>query len=60
MYPRQIENIATAHVHELRNEPSKPMHGQRMARRTGTRTIRSHAGWTLVEMGLRLASPASR
>ena len=54
MYPRQIENIATQHVQELRS-------GRRpVTARPDARAIRAHAGWTLVTVGLRLASSASR
>jgi hypothetical protein len=54
MYPRQIENVATQHVQELRSRrrpsPSRPE----------PRAIRAHAGWTLIALGLRLASSSSR
>jgi hypothetical protein len=58
MFPRQSEDVATAHVRALRKERISRRY--RPAGRTGTRTIRSQAGWTLVAMGLRLASPVNR
>jgi len=54
MYPRQIEYVATQHTQELRNR-RRPA-----ASRPDGRAIRAHAGWTLVAVGLRLASSASR
>jgi hypothetical protein len=54
MYPRQIENVATQHVQERR---SQRLH---RADRSQARAIRAHAGWTLIAVGLRLASSAGR
>lgn len=54
MYPRQMENMATQHVQEMRSR-RRPGPGPRQAR-----GIRRQAGWTLVAVGLRLASSASR
>jgi hypothetical protein len=54
MYPRQIENVATQHVQERR---SQRLH---RADRSEARAIRAHAGWTLIAVGLRLASSAGR
>jgi hypothetical protein len=54
MYPRQIENVATQHVQELRSR-RRPSRG-----RPEVRPIRAHAGWTLIAVGLRLASSSTR
>ncbi|MGI9006074.1 MAG: hypothetical protein ACR2FU_07720 [Streptosporangiaceae bacterium] len=53
MYPRQLETLATQHGQELRSRrPGRS--------RSDSRAIRAQAGWTLVAVGLRLASSASR
>lgn len=61
MYPRQIEDIATQHMHALRAQRSG--HHRAAGRPQGRprdRGIRAQTGWTLVSLGLRLASPAGR
>ncbi len=58
MHPRQIENIATQHTQELRAQCLRA--SNRRAARSDARRIRAQAGWTLVAVGLRLATSASR
>jgi hypothetical protein len=58
MNPRLIEPLVNEHVRDLRGSASR----SRM-RRAGQKPrppVRQRAGWTLVEVGLRLAGPSSR
>lgn len=53
MHPRQMEWMVSQHHEELRRD-SRLSRGH--VRRPGPRnSVRHRAGWTLVEMGLRLA-----
>ena len=53
MFPRQIETIATQHAQDLRSQR------RASARRPESRAIRTRAGWTLIAVGLRLASSSA-
>lgn len=56
MYPHQMEQMVSQHTHELRAQAHL---ARRHVRHTGPRnTVRHRAGWTLVEIGLRLAGGA--
>jgi hypothetical protein len=53
MYPHQIEQLASQHTEELRAQAHL---ARRHVQRQGPRnSVRHRAGWTLVEIGLRLA-----
>jgi hypothetical protein len=58
MNPRQIEPLVNEHVSELRGSASRSR--MRRASQRSRRPVRQRAGWTLVEIGLRLAGPSSR
>ncbi|HEX9066379.1 MAG TPA: hypothetical protein VF843_14825 [Streptosporangiaceae bacterium] len=58
MHPRQFETIATQRSDELRVQ-RMTVRDARTAR-PDARRLRSQAGWTLIAVGLRLASSASR
>jgi hypothetical protein len=56
MHPQLMNQLASQHADELR-QPPRP--GWLHVSRPGPRnTVRHRAGWTLVEMGLRLAGPS--
>jgi hypothetical protein len=53
MHPHQLEQIAGQHTAELRAQAHL---ARRHVQRPGPRnSVRHRAGWTLVELGLRLA-----
>ncbi len=53
MYPHQIEQMVSQHTDELRAQAHL---ARRHVQRPGPRnSVRHRAGWTLVEIGLRLA-----
>ena len=53
MHPQLLNQLASQHADELRLQPSP---GRPHLRRPGPRnSVRHRAGWTLVEIGLRLA-----
>lgn len=53
MYPHQMEQIVSQHTDELRAQAHL---ARRHVQRPGPRnSVRHRAGWTLVEIGLRLA-----
>jgi hypothetical protein len=53
MYPHQMEQMVSQHTHELRAQAHL---ARRHVQRPGPRnSVRHRAGWTLVEIGLRLA-----
>jgi hypothetical protein len=53
MYPHQMEQMVSQHTDELRAQAHL---ARRHVQRTGPRnSVRHRAGWTLVEIGLRLA-----
>ena len=56
MHPELMNQLASQHADELRRQPCP---GRPHVGRPGPRnTVRHRAGWTLVEMGLRLAGPS--
>jgi hypothetical protein len=53
MYPHQMEQLVSQHTDELRAQAHL---ARRHVQRPGPRnSVRHRAGWTLVEIGLRLA-----
>ena len=53
MHPELMNQLASQHADELRRQPCP---GRPHVGRPGPRnTVRHRAGWTLVEIGLRLA-----
>jgi len=53
MHPHQMEQIVSQHTQELRAQAHL---ARRHVQRPGPRnSVRHRAGWTLVEIGLRLA-----
>jgi hypothetical protein len=53
MYPYQMEQIVSQHTEELRAQAHL---ARRHVQRPGPRnSVRHRAGWTLVQIGLRLA-----
>jgi len=53
MYPHQMEQMVSQHTEELRAQAHL---ARRHVQRPGPRnSVRHRAGWTLVEIGLRLA-----
>ncbi len=56
MHPNLLNQLASQHADELRLRPSQ---GRPHVSRPGPRnSVRHRAGWTLVEIGLRLAGPS--
>jgi hypothetical protein len=58
MNPRQIEPLASRRPAELRSAANRARLGR--ACRRPRQPVRQRAGWTLVEIGLRLAGTSSR
>jgi hypothetical protein len=57
MHPRLIEPLASRRPDELRSAATRSRLGR--ACRGPRRPVRQRAGWTLVEIGLRLAGNSS-
>ena len=56
MFPHQMDQLVSQHTHELRGQAQRArLHVMRPAPRS---SVRHRAGWTLVEIGLRLAGPS--
>jgi len=56
MHPHQMEQLASQHAAELRAQRTQAHLARRHVKRPGPRnSVRHRAGWTLVEIGLRLA-----
>jgi hypothetical protein len=56
MQPHQMEQLVGQHIHELRTQAQRArLHVRRPVPRN---SVRHRAGWTLVEIGLRLAGPS--
>jgi hypothetical protein len=53
MFPSRIEQLASQHTSEMRSSAVRSR--RRRACRAPRRPVRHRAGWTLVEIGLRLA-----
>jgi hypothetical protein len=64
MFPNQVSALARQYTRELNERSRQPRPATRPGRAPGTRgevgAIRKNAGWTLVQIGLRIAAPASR
>jgi hypothetical protein len=58
MFPSQINELARLHASELSERPKAVRQARRQHAETGT--IRRRTGWTLVQIGLRIAASASR
>jgi hypothetical protein len=56
MFPYQLDQLVSQHTGELRTQAQRTrLHVMRPVPRN---SIRHRAGWTLVEIGLRLAGPS--
>jgi hypothetical protein len=56
MFTHQIDQLASQHTNELRAQAQRTrLHVMRPVPRN---SVRHRAGWTLVEIGLRLAGPS--
>jgi hypothetical protein len=55
MYSRQIEQVARQRNAELTAPPRSPVSPARTAGHARNGSIRSHAGWAIVALGLRIA-----
>jgi len=64
MFPNQVTTLARLYARELDEramQPSRAVQAGRTSRPRGeVGTIRKNAGWTLVQIGLRMAATASR
>jgi hypothetical protein len=58
MYPHQMKQIVSQHTEELRAQARRS--GRHVPRSGPRNTVRHRAGWTLVEIGLRLAGDADQ
>jgi hypothetical protein len=58
MFPRQMDQLVSQHTDELRAQAQRArLHVMRPVPRN---SVRHRAGWTLVEIGLRLAGPSDQ
>jgi hypothetical protein len=56
MFPYQMDQLVSQHTDELRAQAQRArLHVRRPVPRN---SVRHRAGWTLVEIGLRLAGPS--
>jgi hypothetical protein len=56
MHPFQVQRIISQHHEDLRSQAQQArLHVQRPGPRN---SVRHRAGWTLIEVGLRLAGPS--
>jgi hypothetical protein len=56
MHPNLLNELASQRADELRHQPAQARpHVSRLGPRN---SVRHRAGWTLVEIGLRLAGPS--
>ena len=61
MFPNQVTTLARLYTRELDERARPTMQAGRAPKPRGeVGTIRKNAGWTLVQIGLRIAAPASR
>ncbi len=58
MHPHQMEQLVSQHTAELRAQAQRTR--PHVARPGPRNSVRHRAGWTLVELGLRLAGPSDR
>jgi hypothetical protein len=62
MFPRQFEEIARQRTQEMRSHvhlAARPASSSAPGRRNFA-TIRSYTGWSIVQIGLRIAIPGGR
>ena len=66
MHPYIVEQLASEHARELRTQADQSrlctqahVGGRRRTRPVPRNTVRHRAGWTLVEIGLRMAGSSS-
>jgi len=61
MFPNQVNALARQYTRELNERSRQPKQTRPAARAHGeVGAIRKNTGWTLVQIGLRIAAPASR
>ncbi|HEX7994066.1 MAG TPA: hypothetical protein VF506_09100 [Streptosporangiaceae bacterium] len=64
MFPNQVTTLARLYTREQDERVRQPRQIMQAGRASKPRgevgTIRKNAGWTLVQIGLRIAAPASR
>jgi hypothetical protein len=64
MFPNQVTTLARLYTREQDERAGQPRQVRQSGRASKPRgevgTIRKNAGWTLVQIGLRIAAPASR
>jgi len=60
MFPNQVSTLARLYARELNERPRQHMQVRRGPRSRGQGTIRKNAGWTLVQIGLRIAAQDGR
>jgi hypothetical protein len=58
MHPQLLDQLAQQHVTEMRRSAARHRAAAAAAPAARRATIRNRAGWTLVQIGLRLASSA--
>jgi hypothetical protein len=56
MNPNLLNQLASQRADELRHQPGQARH--HVSRPGPRNSVRHRAGWTLVEIGLRLAGPS--
>ena len=57
MYTNQMMQLVNQHNEELRAQARRSRSGRHLPRQAPRNSVRHRAGWTLVEIGLRLAGP---
>ncbi|MGN6791323.1 MAG: hypothetical protein ACTHJW_02920 [Streptosporangiaceae bacterium] len=61
MFPNQVDALARQYTRELQQQSQQVRHVMPAAKkRAEAGAIRKHTGWTLVQIGLRIAASASR
>ena len=61
MFPNQVNALARQYTRELNEQSSQSRHVSPAPRqRSEAGAIRKNTGWTLVQIGLRIAASASR
>jgi hypothetical protein len=64
MFPNQVNALARQYTRELNERPGHPRQATQIKPAPRPRgevgAIRKNTGWTLVQIGLRIAMPASR
>jgi hypothetical protein len=58
VFPHRMDRLVSQHIDELRTQAQRArLHVRRPVPRN---SVRHRAGWTLVEIGLRLVGPSGR